>query len=122
MDKESIEALEAEHTQAPHLRVLQKALAKEVTIRVHSVEDYQAAIEASDILFGKGTSEALAKIDEATFLAVFEGVPTFNLDKKLLEEGLQLEYLLVVKTNIFPSKGEARKNILAGAVSLIRVK
>jgi len=122
MDKLTIEALEAEQARAPHLRVLQKALAKEVTIRVHNDEDYNAAIEASEILFGKGTSEALAKIDEATFLSIFEGVPTFNLDKKLLEDGVQLEDLLVVHTNIFPSKGEARKNIVAGAVSLNKNK
>ena len=122
MDKNTIEGLEKEHNQAPHLRVLQKALAKEVTIRVHSEEDYNAAIEASEILFGKATAEALAKIDEATFLAVFEGVPTYNLDKKLLENGVQLEDLLVVHTNIFPSKGEARKNIVAGAVSLNKNK
>ena len=122
MDKATIEALETEHTQAPHLRVLQKALAKEVTIRVHNEDDYNAAIEASEILFGKGTAEALAKIDEATFLAVFEGVPSFNLDKKLLDDGVQLEDLLVVQTNIFPSKGEARKNIVAGAVSLNKNK
>jgi tyrosyl-tRNA synthetase len=122
MDKTTIEGLEEEHNKAPHLRILQKALAKEVTIRVHNEDDYNAAIEASEILFGKGTSEALAKIDEATFLAVFEGVPTFILDKKLLEEGVQLEDLLVVHTNIFPSKGEARKNIVAGAVSLNKNK
>lgn len=122
MDRATIEGLEAEHDKAPHLRVLQKALAKEVTIRVHNEEDYDAAIEASEILFGKGTAEALAKIDEATFLSVFEGVPTFNVDKNLLKEGVQLEDLLVVHTNIFPSKGEARKNIVAGAVSLNKNK
>ena len=122
MDKATIEGLEEEHHKAPHLRILQKALAKEVTIRVHNEEDYNAAIEASEILFGKGTSDALARIDEATFLAVFEGVPTFNLDKKLLEAGVQLEDLLVVHTNIFPSKGEARKNIVAGAVSMNKNK
>jgi tyrosyl-tRNA synthetase len=122
MDKNTIEGLEEEHNKAPHLRVLQKALAKEVTIRVHNEEDYNAAIEASEILFGKGTSEALSKMDEATFLAVFDGVPTYNLDKKLLDEGLQLEDLLVVHTDIFPSKGEARKNIVAGAVSLNKNK
>jgi tyrosyl-tRNA synthetase len=122
MDKTTIEGLEEEHAKAPHLRILQKALAKEVCIRVHNEEDYNAAIEASEILFGKGTAEALAKIDEATFLAVFEGVPTFNLDKNLLDEGLQLEDLLVVHSNIFPSKGEARKNIIAGAVSLNKNK
>jgi tyrosyl-tRNA synthetase len=122
MDKTTIEGLEEEHAKAPHLRILQKALAKEVCIRVHNEEDYNAAIEASEILFGKGTAEALAKIDEATFLAVFEGVPTFNLDKNLLDEDVQLEDLLVVHTNIFPSKGEARKNIIAGAVSLNKNK
>jgi len=122
MDRSTIEGLEAEHDKAPHLRVLQKALAKEVTIRVHNEEDYHAAIEASEILFGKGTAEALAKIDEATFLSVFEGVPTFNVDKNLLKEGVQLEDLLVVHTNIFPSKGEARKNTVAGAVSLNKNK
>jgi tyrosyl-tRNA synthetase len=122
MDKTTIEGLEEEHAKAPHLRILQKALAKEVCIRVHNEEDYNAAIEASEILFGKGTAEALAKIDEGTFLAVFEGVPAFNLDKNLLEEGVQLEDLLVVHTNIFPSKGEARKNIIAGAVSLNKNK
>ncbi len=122
MDKTTIEGLEEEHAKAPHLRILQKALAKEVCIRVHNEEDYNAAIEASEILFGKGTAEALAKIDEGTFLSVFEGVPAFNLDKNLLEEGVQLEDLLVVHTNIFPSKGEARKNIIAGAVSLNKNK
>ncbi len=122
MDKATIEVLETTHSAAPHLRVLQKALAKEVTIRVHNEEDYNAAIEASEILFGKATSAALASIDEATFLAVFEGVPTFNLDKNLLAVGVQLEDLLVIHTDIFPSKGEARKSIVAGAVSLNKNK
>ncbi len=122
MDKATIEVLETTHLAAPHLRVLQKALAKEVTIRVHNEEDYNAAIEASEILFGKATSAALASIDEATFLAVFEGVPTFNLDKNLLAAGVQLEDLLVIHTDIFPSKGEARKSIVAGAVSLNKNK
>jgi tyrosyl-tRNA synthetase len=122
LDRKTIESLEAEHAKAPHLRVLQKALAKDVTIRVHSEADYHTAIEASEILFGKGTSETLATIDEATFLSVFEGVPTFNLDATLLKAGIILEDLLVVHTNIFPSKGEARKNIAAGAVSLNKNK
>ena len=122
LDCETITALEEEHFSAPHLRVLQKALAKDVTIRVHSEEDYLTAIEASEILFGKGTSEALAKIDEATFLSVFEGVPTFSIDASLLQSGIILEDLLVVHTTIFPSKGEARKNIAAGAVSMNKNK
>lgn len=122
LDRDTITALEEEHLRAPHLRVLQKALAKDVTIRVHSEEDYLTAIEASEILFGKGTSEALAKIDEATFLSVFEGVPTFSIDAALLQSGIILEDLLVVHTTIFPSKGEARKNIAAGAVSMNKNK
>jgi tyrosyl-tRNA synthetase len=122
LDCETITALEEEHFSAPHLRVLQKALAKDVTIRVHSEEDYLTAIEASEILFGKGTSEALAKIDETTFLSVFEGVPTFSIDASLLQSGIILEDLLVVHTTIFPSKGEARKNIAAGAVSMNKNK
>lgn len=122
MDRETIEGLEAEHAAAPHLRILQKALAKEVTIRVHSEQDYNAAIEASEILFGKASSEALSKIDEDTFLAVFEGVPTFNIDQTVIDEGVMLEDLLVARSTIFPSKGEARKNIAAGAVSLNKNK
>ena len=122
LDRETITALEEEHLRAPHLRVLQKALAKDVTIRVHSEEDYLTAIEASEILFGKGTSEALAKIDEATFLSVFEGVPTYSIDAALLQSGIILEDLLVVHTTIFPSKGEARKNVAAGAVSMNKNK
>lgn len=122
MDRETIEGLEAEHAAAPHLRILQKALAKEVTIRVHSEQDYNAAIEASEILFGKASSEALSKIDEDTFLAVFEGVPTFNIDQTVINEGVMLEDLLVARSTIFPSKGEARKNIAAGAVSLNKNK
>lgn len=122
MDRETIEGLEAEHAAAPHLRILQKALAKEVTIRVHSEQDYNAAIEASEILFGKACSEALSKIDEDTFLAVFEGVPTFNIDQTVIDEGVMLEDLLVARSTIFPSKGEARKNIAAGAVSLNKNK
>lgn len=120
--KEEIEALIAEHTEAPHLRLLQKRLAKEVTIMVHSEEDYNAAVEASGILFGNATSEALHKLDEATLLAVFEGVPQFEIDKNLLAEGVKAVDLFVENAAVFPSKGEMRKLVQGGGVSLNKEK
>lgn len=114
--KEEIEALEREHAQAPHLRSLQKALAKDVTIRVHSEEDYLAAIEASEILFGKGTAESLTKMDEETFLSVFEGVPQFHISKTELETGIPITDLLAIKTQVFPSKGDFRRTVTGGGV------
>jgi len=122
MEKENIEALEAEHIKAPHLRVLQKALAKEVTIRVHNEADYNSAIEASEILFGKGTSDALTNLDEVTFLDVFTGVPQYSLDKQLLEAGINVVDLIATHTKVFESKNEAKKNIVAGAVSINKNK
>ncbi|MBQ6799999.1 MAG: tyrosine--tRNA ligase [Bacteroidaceae bacterium] len=120
--QEEIEALIAEHTEAPHLRLLQKRLAKEVTIMVHSEEDYNAAVEASGILFGNATSEALHKLDEATLLAVFEGVPQFEIDKNLLAEGAKAVDLFVESAAVFPSKGEMRKLVQGGGVSLNKEK
>ena len=105
--REEIEALIAEHEQAPHLRTWQKRLAKEVTIMVHSEADYNAAVEASGILFGNATSETLRKIDEDTLLAVFEGVPQFTVARTEFEAGIRPLDLLAEKTQIFPSKGEA---------------
>ena len=120
--KEEVESLIAEHTEAPHLRLLQKRLAKEVTIMVHSEEDYNAAVEASGILFGNATSEALHKLDEATLLAVFEGVPQFEIDKNLLVEGVKAVDLFVENAAVFPSKGEMRKLAQGGGVSLNKEK
>ncbi len=120
--KEEVEALIAEHTEAPHLRLLQKRLAKEVTIMVHSEEEYNAAVEASGILFGNATSEALHKLDEATLLAVFEGVPQFEIDKNLLVEGVKAVDLFVENASVFPSKGEMRKLVQGGGVSLNKEK
>jgi tyrosyl-tRNA synthetase len=117
-----IEALEAEHSQAPHLRVLQKALAEEITTRVHSAEDYKAAVEASGILFGNSTAEAFASLSEETFLDIFDGVPQFTIAKSELEAGLGLVEMMAEKTQIFPSKGEARKMIAAGGVSINKEK
>lgn len=120
--KEEIDALIAEHAAAPHLRVLQKRLAKEVTIMVHSEEDYNAAIEASNILFGNSTSDALKKLDEETLLAVFDGVPQFKVDKTLLESGVKAIDLLTETAAVFPSKGEMRKMVQSGGVSLNKEK
>ncbi len=122
LSEDEINQLTTEHNEAPHLRLLQKRLAMEVTIMVHSEEDYNAAIEASQILFGKGTNESLAKLDEDTFLSVFEGVPTFDLDKAELEAGIDMITLLCEKTSIFPSKGEGRRMIKGGGVSINKEK
>lgn len=122
LTKEEVETLTAEHEVAPHLRILQKRLAKEVTIMVHSEEDYNAAVEASGILFGNATSEALRKLDEDTLLAVFEGVPQFEVSKDLLESGAKAVDLFTENAAIFPSKGEMRKMVQGGGVSLNKEK
>lgn len=120
--KEEIDALVEEHSQAPHLRILQKRLAKEVTIMVHSEEDYNAAVEASGILFGNSTSDALKKLDEDTLLAVFEGVPQFEISRELLSQGVKAVDLFVDNAPIFGSKGEMRKLVQGGGISLNKEK
>ncbi len=120
--KAEIDAMIAEHQTAPHLRVLQKALAKDITIRVHSESDYQSALEASEILFGKGTTEALHKLDEETLLSVFEGVPQSDISLTELGEGIGIVELVAEKTNIFPSKGEARRMLKDGGVQVNKAK
>jgi tyrosyl-tRNA synthetase len=117
-DKAKIEAMEEEHKQAPHLRVLQKALAKDITVRVHSEEDYNSAIKASEILFGNSATDELKSIDESTLLSVFEGVPQVNISTSEFKNALTITDLLsvVTKSEIFPSKGEARKMISGGGV------
>lgn len=122
IDKAEIDALIAQHTEAPHLRTLQKRLAQEVTVMVHSEEDYQAAVEASGILFGNATSEALKKLDEETLLAVFDGVPQFKIAKELLVLGVKAIDLLVDVAAVFPSKGEMRKLVQSGGVSINKEK
>lgn len=117
-----IEALISEHEAEPHLRKLQKALAEDITVRVHSKEDLERAIEASNILFGNATSESLQQLSEAELLDIFEGVPTFNMSKSALAENVNPVTLLAELTNVFPSKGEARKNIEANAVSINKNK
>lgn len=122
LSKNEIENLETEHAKAPHERILQKALAKEITIRVHSVVDYESAVEASNILFGNATADAFAKLDENTFLDIFEGVPQFKIAKSEFESGIPILDLLAEKTQIFTSKGEARKMLQAGGVSINKEK
>ena len=122
IDKEEIDNLIAEHAAAPHMRNLQKRLAKEVTCMVHSEEDYNAAVEASNILFGNATSDALRKLDEDTLLAVFDGVPQFKVAKSLFDEGVKAIDLLVDHAAVFPSKGEMRKLVQSGGVSLNKEK
>ncbi len=122
LSKEVIDGLVAEHQQAPHLRVLQKRLAKEVTIMVHSEEDYNAVVETSGILFGNATSDALRKLDEETLLAVFEGVPQFDVSRDTLLAGVKAVDLFVDHAPAFASKGEMRKLVQSGGVSLNKEK
>ena len=120
--KEEIDVMIAEHQAAPHLRVLQKALAKDITIRIHSETDYLSAVEASEILFGKGTAEALHRLDEETLISVFEGVPQYEISTADLSAGIGIVDLVADKTTIFPSKGEARRMLKDGGVQVNKTK
>ena len=122
LPKEEIDLLVAEHNQMPHVRTLQKKLAEEITVMVHSREEYEMAVEASLILFGNGTAEQLRKLNESTFLSVFEGVPQFQVAKIDLETGTNITELLAEKTAIFPSKGELRRTIQANGLSVNKEK
>ncbi|MCX6296285.1 MAG: tyrosine--tRNA ligase, partial [Bacteroidetes bacterium] len=117
--KEEIEKLEAEHTAAPHLRALQKALAKDITIRVHSEDDYKNAIAASEIFFGKGTLEDLKTVSSmADFHDIMIDVPTFNVGKNDIINRINVIELLAEKTKVFSSKNEAKKLIQGGGLSI----
>ena len=122
MSREEIEAIEQEHAQAPHLRALQKALAKDLTIRVHSQKDYEMAVEASEILFGKSTTESLRKLDTATFLSVFEGVPCSETSIDTFDGNTSLIDLLSEKTGIFASKSEVRRALKENSLSINKEK
>jgi len=122
LPKEEIDALVEEQKATPHLRPLQKRLAQEVTIMVHSKEDYEVVVEASNILFGNSTSDALKRLDEDTLLAVFEGVPHFDISKEELSKGIKAVDLFVESAAVFPSKGEMRKLVQSGGVSLNKEK
>lgn len=120
--KDEIEALEKQHDEAPNLRTLQKALAKDITIRVHGEEEYNKAVEASEILFGKGTTDTLKRLDSATFLSVFEGVPTFEVSKEEILQGINIIDLLAEKTQILASKGEVRRALKENSLSVNKEK
>jgi tyrosyl-tRNA synthetase len=120
--REELESLIAQHREAPHLRQLQKALAAEITERVHSNKELENALEASEILFGNATETALRKLDERTLLSVFEGVPQFNVAKSEIKNGINIVDFLAQSTQIFPSKGEARKMIQANGVAINKSK
>lgn len=122
LTKEEIEELVKEHAENPGARPLQKRLAKEVTTMVHSEKDYEAAVEASQILFSNSAGEALKALDEQTLLDIFDGVPRFSIPKSELEAGIPLLDLLAVKTAVFPSKGEARKMVQGNGVSINKEK
>jgi len=122
LSKDEIEVLQKQHDESPHLRILQKTLAEEITIRVHSMEDLQAAIEASEILFGKGTAETLMKLSEETLLAVFEGVPQSEIAKSEIAKSINIVDFLTAMTQIFSSKGEARRMLKEGGVQINKTK
>lgn len=122
LTKDEIEALEKQHDEAPNLRILQKALAKDITIRVHGEEEYNKAVEASEILFGKGTTDTLKRLDSATFLSVFEGVPTFEVSKEEILQGINIVDLLAEKTQILASKGEVRRALKENSLSINKEK
>lgn len=119
---EEIQSLEKEHDAAPHLRVLQKALAQEITVRTHSENDLQVALKTSDFLFGNGTLEFLQSLSETEVMDMFEGVPQFNISRSELAGGINAADLLAEKSAVFPSKGEARKMIAGGGVSVNKEK
>jgi tyrosyl-tRNA synthetase len=120
--KEEIEAIITEHDTAPHLRIVQKALAEDITIRTHSKEAYETAVKTSEFLFGNGSLEFLANLEHDAVLEVFDGVPQFTVSKAELEAGVNILDLLAVQTQVFASKGEAKKMLNGGGVSLNKVK
>ncbi|MAM18066.1 MAG: tyrosine--tRNA ligase [Christiangramia sp.] len=122
LNKEEIEALVEKHQEAPHLRELQRKLAEEVTIMVHSEEEYQNAVKASEVLFGKSTADDLKKLNEKTFLDVFEGVPQAEIEKSEILNGLDMIGALSAKTNFLKSNGEARRALKENSVSVNKEK
>jgi tyrosyl-tRNA synthetase len=122
LPREEISTLINQHKEQPHLRILQKKLAEEITTMVHSREEYEMAVSASEILFGKGTAEELKRLNETTFLSVFEGVPQFTVSASLIESGINVVELLAEKTAVFESKGELRRTIQGNGLSINKEK
>ncbi|MDP1623847.1 MAG: tyrosine--tRNA ligase [Bacteroidales bacterium] len=122
LSKEEIETIQKQHDEAPHLRILQKGLAEEITIRVHSREELNAAVEASEILFGKGTADTLMRLSEETLLSVFEGVPQSRTERHEIAKTINIVDFLADMTHIFSSKGEARRMLKEGGVQVNKIK
>ncbi|MBN2635971.1 MAG: tyrosine--tRNA ligase [Prolixibacteraceae bacterium] len=122
LSQEEITDLITQHREAPHMRLLQKKIAEEITTMVHSKDEYEMAVEASQILFGKGTAEQLRKLNESTFLSVFEGVPQFTVSKNEIISGVNVVDLLAEKTAVFDSKGELRRTIKGNGLSINKEK
>ena len=122
LDRDVISKLIEDHIKVPHERLLQKRLAEEVTIMVHSREDYDMAVEASQILFGRGTTESLKRMNESTFLSVFEGVPVFDISRDVLKAGANVTELCAEHSQVFTSKGELRRLVQGGGLSINKVK
>ncbi len=120
--KEEIASIIAEHDAAPHTRAVQKALAKDITIRTHSVKDYETAIKTSEFLFGNGSLEFLMELEHDSVLEVFDGVPQFEISRDQLTSGINVLDFLAVNTQVFPSKGEARKMLQGGGVAINKEK
>jgi tyrosyl-tRNA synthetase len=120
--RDEIDTMINEHMQQPHLRILQKALAKDITIRVHGEQEYLTAVEASEILFGKGTTETLKNLSEEVFLSVFDGVPMYEMPRQLMETGISIVDLLAEATPVLKSKGEVRRALKEGSISINKVK
>jgi tyrosyl-tRNA synthetase len=122
LDQKEIEEIISEHNKAPHERILQRRLAEEVTVMVHSRAEYEGSVEASQILFGKGTTESLKKMSENTFLSVFEGVPVFDVKMEILQQGVSIADLCTVHSHVFASKGELRRLVDGGGFSINKEK
>jgi len=121
-ERNVIEAMETEHDAAPHTRVLQKALAKDITLRVHGETGFEKAIKSTEFLFGNTGIEYLSELNDEEVLAIFSGVPNFTVAKSDIEAGVNISDLLAAKTTIFPSKGEAKKMIQGGGVAINKEK
>ena len=120
--KEEIEQLEQEHDQAPHLRILQKALAEDITVRTHSEAALETAVKTSGFLFGNGSLDFFATLSDTQVLEIFDGVPQFSISNAALEQGIDVGTLLAEQTNVFPSKGEVKKTIQGGGLSINKAK
>jgi len=122
LGRDEVEALTEDHNRAPHDRILQKRLAEEMTVMVHSRDEYESAVEASQILFGKGTTDSLKRMNENTFLSVFEGVPVFDIRKEIIHSGVNVTGICTEHSQVFASKGELRRLVQGGGLSINKVR